>query len=375
MDKNRVDELLQRYISGLASAEEKQELLFWYRTEGYQDAVFPDDEEAVERRMLLRLNKEIAGPQKRNFSLLRWMSAAAILIFAAIGGYSVFHWANKPTQVVQNLPKKNSVLPGSNKAVLTLSGGRKIELTGARNGELAKQGNVVITKAADGQVVYNTTDKATAAITYNTISTPNGGQYQVVLPDGTQVWLNAASSITYPTAFVGRERLVQLSGEAYFEVTKNPVKPFKVNVNGKQQVEVLGTHFDIEGYPDDNNIKTTLLEGSVKLAYKNKMTLLKPGQMGINDFGGSFAIQKADVEEVMAWKKGLFVFNDENIKDAMKKAARWYDVDVEYRGNILKKRLGGTVSRYKNITDLLDNITKTGTIHYKLEGRRVILMN
>jgi ferric-dicitrate binding protein FerR (iron transport regulator) len=360
----------------LASAEEIQELTEWYRTGAYQDVVFPDDEEAVEKRMLLRLNNEINPSHKKAAFFSRWVAAAAILFVTSIGGYFLLHKPEDATRIAQSIPKKNSILPGSNKAVLTLAGGKRIELTSAKNGQLATQGNTVITKAADGQIVYNTTGNSTQPINnYNTVTTPNGGQYQIVLPDGTQVWLNAASSITYPAVFAGKERLVQLSGEAYFEVAKNPSKPFRVNVNGKQQVEVLGTHFNIEGYADDSNIKTTLLEGSVKLSYKAKSAMLKPGQMAVNDLDRSLFIKQADIEEVMAWKNGLFVFNDENIKDAMKKAARWYDVDIEYRGNILKKKLGGTVSRYKNITDLLDNISKTGTIHYKLQGRRVILMN
>lgn len=345
----------------------------------YWDEASLGAEQQITNSIYSRLQSSIRDQQPKKMQWYKLPLAAAIaMMTVGVGAYLYFNTpSDQSTPHTQQIAKK--IVAGSNKAILTLSGGKQIVLTDASNGELVQEGDIRITKTADGKIIYepSTAQRADVdpkAVVYNTVSTPKGGQFQVVLPDGSQVWLNAMSSITYPSSFSGKERLVQLKGEAYFEIAKNPEKPFKVDVTGKQKIEVLGTHFNVEAYLEDNEIKTTLLEGSVKLSTSNREVRLKPGQMAVNDLEKELTIKQADLEEVMAWKNGLFVLNDVNLKDVMKKASRWYDVDVEYQGNIANKKLWGTVSRYKDITELLDNIAITSSLRYKIEGRRVILM-
>jgi ferric-dicitrate binding protein FerR (iron transport regulator) len=197
----------------------------------------------------------------------------------------------------------------------------------------------------------------------------------VILPDGSRVWLNSASSIIYPTAFTGKTRAVKLQGEAYFEVAKNKQKPFIVTANNVD-VKVLGTNFNVTAYSDDAAITTTLLEGSVRLSKGSSSALLTPGLQGVALHNqNSISTQKANMEQVMAWKEGYFVFDDLSIKEVMKIVSRWYDVEVNFRGSVENKKFGGTISRYKNITELLDNMSQSGGIHYQIEGRRILLTN
>lgn len=220
----------------------------------------------------------------------------------------------------------------------------------------------------------NNNTTATTTPEFNTITTPRGGQYQVVLEDGTRVWLNAASSIRFPQAFIGVTREVELTGEAYFEVAKNKAKPFIVQANGTK-VQVFGTHFNINAYGDNSNVTTTLLEGSVRMSSGSSAVMLAPGQQGDAVNGATIKVSPADIQQTMAWKNGLFIFHDLNITEVMKQVGRWYDVDVEYRDDEVKKNeFGGTISKYKNITELLDVMVLTRSIHYKIEGRRVIIM-
>jgi len=211
-------------------------------------------------------------------------------------------------------------------------------------------------------------------VAFNTISTPVGGQYTVVLPDGSKVWLNAASSLKFPTAFTGTERRVELTGEGYFEVAKNKHMPFKVNFN-REEVEVLGTHFNISAYPDEAVTRTTLLEGSVRISKNNIKKILVPGQQAISSMQtGGFNIAEVNTDEAIAWKNGLFLFHNENIRSIMKKIARWYNVDVNYQGSFTNQEYGGRISQSKNLSEILKNLELTGTIHFKIEGRRVTVM-
>ncbi|MDB5089179.1 MAG: FecR family protein, partial [Mucilaginibacter sp.] len=270
-----------------------------------------------------------------------------------------------------------AIVPGSNKAILTLAGGKTIVLKNAANGLLAQTtaGNVL--KTNNGQILYNTANKTEVVANQdniNTLSTPRGGTYQVVLSDGTKVWLNAASSISYPVAFTGKERHVSLSGEAYFEVAKNKEMPFYVRINNVQ-VKVLGTHFNIAAYSDDNEITTTLLEGAVQVTKNNTHSLLRPGQKAIvNNNSDNIAVSDADIEDAMAWKNGYFIFDDDDITGIMKKVSRWYDVNVSYQGNVSDQKFGGTFYRSKSITELLQYLEKIGKNHFTVEGRRIIVM-
>ena len=247
------------------------------------------------------------------------------------------------------------------------------------NGVLASEGDAVIRKEDDGKLVYNTSGQAAGQKTkYNSVLIPRGGQYQLTLPDGTKVWLNAESSLRFPVAFTGDTRRVELSGEAYFEVAKNKKKPFYVLAKGTE-VQVLGTHFNVSAY--NEAVETTLLEGSVKLNSNGNTALLKPGQSGTRNNIGAFKVENADLETAVDWKNGFFVFHDETIQSILQKASRWYDVEIEFRGNTASRQFYGKVSRYKNIDDLLKNLELTGEIHFKVEagsasgkGRRIIVM-
>jgi ferric-dicitrate binding protein FerR (iron transport regulator) len=264
-----------------------------------------------------------------------------------------------------------SIKPGNNKAILTLANGNKVAVTDAGIGKVADQGNSVIEKTAKGLLTYNAKPTTELGIeSFNTLETPKGGMYDVVLADGTKVWLNAASSLKYPTAFTGKQRRVELHGEGYFEVAKNRAMPFIVTSNN-QQVEVLGTHFDISAYDDDNGVyKTTLLEGSVRL---NNQTMLVPGEQAIN-INQKIMVRQVDTEDAIAWKNGKFKFKNENIRDLMRKVARWYNVEVVYDGDMSRKDFSGIVPRFENIATILTTLESTHTIHFKIEGRRITVM-
>jgi len=307
-----------------------------------------------------------------------WMKiAAAVLIFVSVGFYFV---RRQKMGAVKNEVANTTarIVPGSNKAILTLATGKSIVLDSAANGALANLGKSQVNKVGDGKLVYdvlpNATHAGVNAVLYNTLTIPPGGQYQVVLPDGTQVWLNSSSSLSYPTEFAGNSRTVKLTGEAYFEVAKNKDKPFYVEMNNVQ-VKVLGTHFNISAYADDNDLTTTLLEGSVQISKNGNQALLKPGQQAvIGSNANAITVSKAHINEAMAWKNGYFMFNDDNIVDIMKKVSRWYDADVEYHGNFSSQRFGGTFTRSKSITDLLKNLEQISNVHFKITGRRITVM-
>ncbi|WP_184550860.1 FecR family protein [Mucilaginibacter sp. FT3.2] len=305
----------------------------------------------------------------------RWISVAAAAIILFVAG--LFFYTSKPHnyQLASRKERfKNDVAPGSNKATLTLANGTVMVLSQVKNGLLTKQGQTVVNKVNDGLLTYKASKSALAAVQYNTITTPRGGQYQVVLADGTAVWLNAMSSIKFPTAFTGNERDVEITGEAYFEVAKNKAKPFKVTAN-KVQVEVLGTHFNVNAYNDEETLKTTLLEGSVKLTADKSQVMLAPGQQGsFNRQAGNFKVAKADVEEAVAWKNGNFMFASEDIQSILRKVSRWYNVDIVYQDNAPKKAIWGTVSKFDNVSEVLKIIELTGVAHFEITGRRITVM-
>jgi len=386
--------LIKKYLEDKCTPAEKLEVEAWFELYRGGDREFYDnDEKLIDQAMmrsLVNIHQKIDSLQttadedkivhlkpKLKF---HWIAiAATVLLFIMAGGYFTIHKKAVVQPLAQNHLLKRDTLIGNNKAILTLGNGKKIVLNDAKVGSLAVQGHVAITKAADGRIIYNATSQASTAratgeIANNSITTPKGGQYHVVLPDGSSVWLDAASSITYPPEFTGNKRQVELMGEAYFEVSKDPTKPFCVNVDNKQQIEVLGTHFNVQAYPDDRDVTTTLLEGSVKLLYSNKHAILKPGQMAVNDPDKSLLIKPADIYEVMAWKNNMFVFNNENIKSIMKRLARWYDVDVVFEGDMEKVNFFGNYSRSKSLANLLKNIELTEKVHFKIKGRRVTII-
>lgn len=317
-------------------------------------------------------------PRVVRFYQRRWVQvAAAVLIICGAAGVLFKNRLIKTADNTTQIAKATPIVPGGNKAILTVAGGKTIVLDSAANGTIAQTDAGKVVKTNSGQIVYNA-DNAShqgAEIAYNTLSTPKGGEYQVVLPDGTKVWLDAASSIVYPTAFAGNERRVELTGQAYFEVAKNKKKPFYVDVN-QTQIRVLGTHFNISAYNDDRETTTTLLEGSVQISKNNSISLLKPGQQAvINNGSDKIVVGEANIQDAMAWKEGYFIFNDDNISGIMRKVSRWYDVTVDYRGNYDDQQFGGTFYRSKSIAELLQHLERVGKVHFKISGRRVTVMD
>jgi transmembrane sensor len=321
----------------------------------------------------VRIKKQIAAEKKKMIPLFKrkWfqVAAAAILLF---GVFTFYKLGLSKNDIKQQVAKTNSedIAPGSNKAVLTLADGSQIVLDSAANGNLTKQGNTTIIKL-DGKLAYSASGN-NGEVLYNTISTPKGGMYQIVLSDGSKVWLNASSSLRFPTAFTGKQRNVELSGEAYFEIEKNALMPFNVAVS-EMNVQVLGTHFNVMAYNEESEIKTTLLEGAVKVTKGSAVALLKPGKQASLDNSGAIKITDAEIEKDLAWKNGMFFFENTGIKTIMQQLNRWYDADISYQGNVTNRRFTGQISRYINLSGVLKMLELTGDIPFKIEGKKILV--
>ena len=312
-----------------------------------------------------------------------WIKVAAAVLIVGTG-LSLFIIKSKTKAHIANVAKNQHsmpIVPGGNKATLTLSNGKVILLDTANNGLIVNTEKTKVLKSNKAQLVYvrpgaqsPSVVNSNTPVVYNTLSTPKGGVYQVILPDGTKVWLNSASSLKFPTEFRGTERRVTLTGEAYFEVAKNKEKPFFVDINAVE-VRVLGTHFNIAAYQDDNDITTTLLEGAVQVKNNNQASVIKPGEQAVvNNNTNVIKVKPANIEQAMAWKNGYFIFADEDVRSIMKKLSRWYNVEVEYRDDFANIRFGGSFYRSKSISELLSYMEEVGKIHFKIEGRRIIVM-
>lgn len=306
--------------------------------------------------------------QQNNMRPLRqrryWWAAAALLALLGTGLYFLSTNTAPPPVIV-----KNDVKPGSNKAMLTLADGSVVTLDSAGNQVLQQGGTTILQHG--GQLQYNS--RHASALSFNTLTTPRGGQFRVTLPDGTQVWLNAASSIRYPTTFAGNDRAVQVTGEAYFEVAPDKTRPFRVTADGTE-VEVLGTHFNINAYADETLQRTTLVEGKVQVRTKYGKALLKPGQQLQTGGQGEPVIKDdIDMEEVLSWKNGKFSFNGNDIRSVMRKLEKWYDITVEYRGDVTREEFVGVISRNVNLSEILAMLEKTGVAGFEIQGRTVIV--
>jgi len=343
------------------------------------DATEPDAE-ALWQNIQLKIKQQTTDKQAvlKPFTLFhpfarKWMAAAAVLLMMVAGAFYFL----KPVQQGQVeeiskkvAPKGDIAPPNANLAVLTLADGTKVYLDSVGNGTLAQQDGIAITKQDDGQIAYQ--GNASGVVTYNTLSLPKGSKpFRIVLSDGTHVWLNAASSITYPTAFTGKERKVNMTGEAYFEVAKNAAMPFMVSHN-QLNVRVLGTHFNINTYDDEKAGKITLLEGLVQVEQGGETKGLKPGQQAMILEENIKVIQGIDIEEVMAWKNGLFYFNGADIKTIMRQIEKYYDVEVEYRDEV-NYQFVAKISRQVNVSEFLKILELTNLIHFKIEGRKIIV--
>lgn len=388
MKKENFHKLLDKYLEGDASQEEEQRLLNFYGsfqkpTEDIVDADLDMLGDTVFNRIHETINPVVGYKQSQFFYYLKSVSiAAAVLIAVSIGIYFYSNRESVEAEQFVEIDVKNDILPGFNKAILTLADGSKISLDDAENGLLASQGNIAITKTENGQIVYekNTTDRTkfiTNSSVVNTIQTPKGGKYQVRLPDGSKVWLNSASTLRYPTTFAFNERKVHLKGEAYFEIAPNKKKPFRVE-SDNQVVEVLGTHFNINSYDDEDFVKTTLLEGSVKVILNSKTNsitstrFLKPGEQSFtNSSRSAIRIENADTEKAIAWKNGYFKFKNTPIKEIMREIERWYDVELVYEGKIPTDEFTGFISNDVKISAVLRIMEESGGVKFSVKGKKL----
>ncbi|MCG2613331.1 FecR domain-containing protein [Terrimonas sp. NA20] len=397
MDKRHYDELFDRLLEGKLSAEETEDLLKWIQREenrsevsdsilsAFQQTassqeVSPEIRQRLQARLPLIIQEGNARRDLRtNIVRQSWFRFAAAAILIGIVGFSVYKFLpqssdNVKVPVTANIASTD-IAPGHEGAVLTLADGRKILLDSLGNGIIASSEGAEV-KLSDGQLIYdNVSDNATASY-YNTISTPKGRFFQIVLPDQTKVWLNAASSLRYPTAFAANERRVEIDGEAYFEVAKNPAAPFIVKVNDETTVRVLGTHFNINAYTNEEEIRTTLLEGSVQVSGKSNLATIKPGQQAKISRNSDNTVRIAEsvnIDKVMAWKNGSFNFEDATLEEVMHQLERWYDIDVVYEQGVPKIEFVGKMGRDLSLKSVLRGL-ELSKVRFKLEGRKLLVL-
>ncbi len=356
-------QLVERYITNTASEEELQ-LFFHLLKEGKLDAYLENSPSL--KCQLSELAQDQTAVRSHYISPRNYAVAACLLLALGFGIYFIILSSQKsstvtPSVAVTSLPQAS---PGSKKATLLLGDGQVVTLN--RSNKLLKQGNTKIIQQRD-KLIYQA-DGGSTAVAYNTITTPRGGEYQLQLPDGTVVWLNAGTSLRYPTAFTSSERVVELNGEAYFEVAKNPAKPFIVKVSNAS-VKVLGTHFNVMAYADDGFSKTTLAEGSVLLHKGAIEEKLKPGEGGVVQQGSDkITVSAANIDQDLAWKDGFFQFDKTDVKTIMNQIGRWYDVDIRYAGTIPQKSFVGRINRNTNLSDVLA-VLRLSDVRFSMRGQ------
>ena len=395
MKESRLHYLFYVYFNKSATETEREELyvllalsenddqfknLLTEAWDQFSGELKPKDDEQAEKILsgiLLKVSQELPITMVTQRKSFTWSRVAAVVVtvlaFSAIFTWSKFKQPGLSIAGSKEFSgiKKELIVPGGNKAILTLSDGTSISLDSTRLGKLVKQGNAMVTNLQSSTLSYDTEKEDAGEVVYNTVSTSSGGQYQVILADGTKVWLNASSSIHFPTVFIGDERLVAVTGEAYFEVAKSAVKPFNV-ITGEVKVTVLGTHFNIMAYKDESTINTTLLEGSVKISKGAINKLLVPGKELRIGARGEMKTVEANIDEVMAWKNGWFQFDGYDIEKVMRQVSRWYNVAVVYGGEIPGGHFTGMVSRSNNIEQVL-KIMEAGGVGFKIEGRKIVV--
>ena len=377
MKNDDLTSLIEKHLQGTTTPEEETLLNDWYDSCQHispdWDEQQLDSEEHTQQKLWGRIVDEIDQPadQPRLIKFPKFFLAASVAIIFCCSIYLLLNNNHKTTA-------PQSVLEaGVGQARLTLADGSTLNLKNAENSVIAEQPGSLIKKNAEGKLVYayQPEAKLSDTVSYNTIQTPRSSQYQVTLVDGTSVWLNAESSLTYPTQFSDKERIVRLTGQAYFEVAPDQQKPFKV-LTDKQQVVVLGTHFDINAYPEETTVKTSLVEGSVKVIADHQhgqSAILKPGQQAVMD-KQQLKIHEFDTSEGIGWKEGFFVFNNEDMKNVMRQLARWYDVEVSYIGNPDQIEFGGSFSKSDKLEDILKILEATNKFKCKKEGRRITII-
>lgn len=371
-------QMIRKYLQGTASPEEAAFVEAYDATHDRGDDILDqfsgDDKAALESEMEERIMARIAGRRNDRYRLgtrpwLRWAAAASIVLVLGAAWLYVRSRSQPAAKQVAMVPK--DFAPGGERAVLTLADGSEVNLDHASEGHIASQGAAEVTKRKDGQLEYKVSDGTRQPARLNRVSTPAGGQYSIVLADGSKVWLNAKSSISFPTAFDGTERKVTIEGECFFEITKDKTRPFVIDVDGRQRIVVTGTQFNVNAYRNEPAISTTLVEGGVSLtmngAKAGEGVRLRPGQQAASDRGGRWQVREVDVQEVVAWKNGLFQFRDAPLESIMRQIERWYNVDVAYEGGIPDRRFSGKLRRNSNASQILEILRFAG-VNFRIEG-------
>lgn len=384
MEKKQFLELLKKYRRGEASEQEQSYLAAYYNLfEARPDVtemLSPQEKDFLKNQIKAGLKSKIALYEQKpavNTRKLYYRLAAAAVVLIAFSTALYSYTQKRHGGMFTFRHIQADIAPGGNRAILTLANGKQIVLTNAQNGFLAQQGGTQINKTANGQVIYNAAQRIGGTDTaYNVITTPRGGQYTIILPDSSKVYLDANSSLRFPAAFSGKLRTVMLTGEAYFEVAHNKNRPFHVLTKG-QMVEVLGTHFNVNAYDDEKFIKTTLLEGSVRVSTGGKVAMLTPGEQSLigNEVTTSkniSVIQNANTDEAVAWKNGFFQFDNADIKTIMRQFARWYNVDVVFEGSVQERLFSGEIHRNLSVLQALE-LLNYANVHFNIDGKRIIV--
>ncbi|GEP94710.1 FecR family protein [Chitinophaga cymbidii] len=386
MDQQEIISLLNRAATGSITDAEQRVL-----ADGLRDADEPSFRSLTEQYEGIVLQHGVPGePDALLYERIRdriavieedvrpvripWRSyaaAAAILLLMFAGG-AYWYFKQQATTLIADSPYEMNVAPGGDKAVLTLADGTQITLDSARTGALAQQSGIHVMKLDSGQLAYQGISAQGSVLQYNTLTIPRGGQFQLTLPDGTKVWLNSVSSLRYPVAFSGKERVVELQGQAYFEIAQHPGQPFRVKV-GDMEALVLGTHFDIMAYDDEHTINTTLVEGALQVKQGQATQLLRPGQQAVRDNAtGKLSVRKADIEKATAWKSGFFEFDDAGLPAIVRQLSRWYDVEIVDETNGKTGLFWGRISKNLPLSSVLKLLASNG-VQFRIEGRKVTL--
>lgn len=408
MEEAALQELITKYLNRTASPEEIRQLTAWYRQQSNREAEWMaesvDSKAEQEAELLASILSQLsiteeARPlriqeQDNRGSKRPWIRFAAVFLIAlglSAGVYYIISGmrsgdGNQSISGIQQGAQPGDIAPGSNGAILTLAGGKKVILDNAANGQITSQDGTSLTKTSDSSLVYApTSSKSEQAVAYNILETPRGRQFSVQLPDGSKVWLNSGSTLRYPAAFTGKERLVELTGEAYFEVKHNARMPFRVKAGGSI-IEDLGTEFNVSAYADEPSLKVSLLQGKVSLQSSSNhgpnssATELNPGQQGKISKSGEIQVREADVMAAAAWKNGLFDFSTgadgqggTPLQSIMRQISRWYDVEVVYQNGIPDRNFGGKITRDCNLSEVL-KILAYSDIHFKIAGKKIIVL-
>jgi len=373
-------------LSELALLNENQQTLHellrraWEGTRNYEDLPLEASDRILEKILKPQPVTNPLPVTSRQPAKVRWLWVKRFAVAASITGLIFSGYILLKPKPAKNITTREiagtkNIPPGGNKAVLTLGNGSRIILDSAQNGILGQQGKTTIVKTDSGKLAYNaSTEKLntkTTAVVYNTLTTPRGGQYQLTLLDGTRVWLNAASSIIYPTAFNGTSREVEVSGEVYFEVQHNAKMPFKVKVNN-ELIEDIGTSFNINAYTDESGMRITLVQGAINVLTTAGSRQISPNEQALILNDQLTVIKEVDVNKVIAWKKGLFEFNQTTLPVIMRQISRWYDVDIYYEGTVSTETFGGGISRNLPLSDVL-KLLETNGVKFRLEGKQLFV--